>query len=203
MTAGEKDSASYNVTDTVGQTGAGPYGEYGVSNYFVGGGFQYIYQIEPFFFSISKLAIDFGSLAPGLHSTDTHTLTIGTGGAGGYKIYAYELHPLQDQSGSYQIPDTTCDASNCSETTATVWTNQAIPGFGFNLTGDDVASDFTNANYFRQFANAAAAEPMQVIMSSANVGTRQATVTYKAGISGSQAAGEYATGVVYVAVPSY
>lgn len=203
ITAGEKDSASYRVTDTVGQTGAGPYGEYGVSNYFVGGGFQYIYQIQPFFFSISKLNIDFGTLVPTLHATDSHGLTIGTGGAGGYTIYSYEQHPLRHQDGVYTIPDTTCDASDCDETTATVWSNQNIPGFGFNMTGDDIAADFTNANYYRQFADISSAEDMQPIMSSANVGTRQATVTYKAGIPGDQAAGQYSTSIIFVAVPTY
>lgn len=203
ITAGEKEGGDYRVTDTVGQTGAGPYGQYGTSNYFVGGGFQYIYQIEPFFFQISKLNIDLGVLAPTLHNTDSHGLIINTGGAGGYLIYAYEEHPLQHSDGNISIPDTTCDASDCDETTATTWTNQNIPGFGFNMTGDDVAADFTNANYFRQFADISNAENMQVVMSSDNVGTRQSTVTYKAGIAGDQAAGQYSTSIVFVAVPSY
>lgn len=203
ITAGEKEGGGFRVTDTVGQTGAGPYGEYGVSSYFVGGGFQYIYQIQPFFFQISKLNIDLGTLAPGLHNTDSHSLTINTGGAGGYLIYAYETHPLRHSDGIYQVPNTTCDASDCDETTASSWTDQMIPGFGFNMTGDDIAPDFINANYFRSFADISNAQSMQVIMSSANVGTRQSTVTYKAGIPGDQAAGEYATSVIYVAVPAY
>lgn len=203
ITAGEKSSASYNVTDTVGQTGAGPYGEYGVSNYFVGGGFQYIYQIDEFFFQISKLNIDFGTLTPGVHATDSHTLTITTRNQG-YQVYAFEEHPLRHSEGVYSIPDTTCDASTCDETTAGIWTNQSIAGFGFNMTGNDIPSDFVNSTYFRQFADNSTAEPMQVVMSSSSIANnRQATVTYKAGISGNQAAGNYATAVVYVAVPEY
>lgn len=203
MTAGEKSSASYNITDTVGQTGAGPYGQYGVSGYFLGGGFQYIYQIDEFFFRISKLSIDFGTLTPGIHSTDSHTLTISTRNQG-YRVYAYEEHPLQHSSGNYQIPDTTCDAGSCSESTAAIWTNQNTAGFGFNMTGNDIPAGFVNSTYFRQFANRAASEPMQVVMSSNTISNnRQATVTYKAGISGSQAAGNYETSIVYVAVPEY
>ncbi len=47
---------------------------------------------------------------------------------------------------------------------------------------------------------------MQVVMSSPNVtdpGGNEATITYKVGVAGSQAAGNYATNVVYVAVPGY
>lgn len=203
MTAGEKSSASYNVTDTVGQTGAGPYGQYGVSNYFIGGGFQYIYQIDEFFFQISKLQIDLGILAANTHNTDSHTLTISTRNAG-YQVYAYEEHPLEHTNGLYTIPDTTCDAGTCSQTTASLWQDTSIPGFGFNVSGDDTPIDFANVNYYRQFADRSNAEPMQVIMSSANNATNhQATVTYKAGIAGNQAAGTYNTAIVFVAVPSY
>ncbi|MEX0896122.1 MAG: hypothetical protein WDZ94_04290 [Patescibacteria group bacterium] len=202
MTAGEKEGGGYRVTDTVGQTATGPYGEYGVSNYFVGGGFQYVYQIQPFFFQISKLTIDFDTLAPSVHATDSHGLTIRTGGAAGYLVYAYEAHPLRHTGGVYTIPDTTCDASDCDETAATVWTDQDVAGFGFNMSGDDIPNDFVNGNYFRQFADITT-EEMQVVMSSENVGTRQSTVTYKAGMSGDQAAGRYTTNVQFVAVPGY
>ena len=203
MTAGEKSSASYNVTDTVGQTGAGPYGEYGVSSYFIGGGFQYIYQIDEFFFQISKLNIDFGTLTPGIHATDSHTLTISTRNQG-YRVYAFEEHPLRHSGGLYTIPDTTCDAANCDETTAGIWTTQNIAGFGFNMSGDDIPTDFVNSTYYRQFADDSTAETMQVVMSSSNIANnRQSTVTYKAGIAGNQAAGNYETAVVYVAVPEY
>jgi len=204
MTAGEKSGPSYNVTDTVGQTGAGPFGQYGSSTYFVGSGFQYIYQIDTFSFRISRVAIDLGELFVGSHNTGSHNLTITTRGAGGYSIYAYELHPLRHSTGSPNIPDTTCDSASCNQVTAGVWTNQSIPGFGFNITGHDIPADFIDSTYYRQFADNSAAEAMQKVMSSTNIASgRTGTVTYKAGISGSQAAGNYQTGVAYVAVPGY
>ena len=202
VTAGEKSSASFKVTDTVGQTGAGPYGQYGVSGYFVGGGFQYIYQIKNFRFSLSKLNINFGTLTPGVHVTDSHNIMINTR-SHGYKVYAYEARPLGLQGSAATIPDTTCN-SGCTTTAAGVWTTQTIPGFGFNVSGSGVPADFVDGTYFRPFANAAAAQPMQVVMSSPNIAINQtATMTYKAGITGSQTAGEYSTYVVFVAVPSY
>lgn len=204
ITAGEKNSSGYHLTDTVGQTGAGPFGQYGSSSYFVGSGFQYIYQIDAFKFTISDLSIDLGILTPGVHNIGSHSLAITTRGGYGYTIYAYEIHPLEHSSGLVQINDTTCDAGTCDETTAQTWIDENIPGFGFNINGDDIPSDFTNTNYFRQFADNSTAEPMKVVMSSPNIANnKNATVTYKAGATGSLAAGDYQTGVVYVAVPGF
>lgn len=205
VTSGEKESATYKVSDTVGQTGAGPYGQYGSSGYFVGSGFQYIYQIKQFSFTLSKMSIDLGLLATGAHNTDSHLATITTRGAGGYTVYAYETHPLLHQNNVDTIPDTTCDAGACDETTAGIWTDTDIGGFGFNADGSTAASDFLTTNHFRQFANDEAAESMQPVMTSNDIAIEdQATITYKAGLSsGSQVAGLYETNVVYVAVPGY
>lgn len=204
VTSGEKSSTNYNVTDTVGQTGDGPYGTYGSTTYFVGSGFQYIYQIGTFGFSISNLAIDLGELIIGTHSTGNNTLTISTKGAYGYTVYAFEEHPLRHSNGTHFIPDTTCDNGLCTQTLAQVWENGLIPGFGFNISGQDIVSGFTDTTYFRQFADRSNSEAMQAVMYSNNVGqNRQATVTYKVGITANQAAGNYQTDIVYVAVPGY
>lgn len=204
VTSGEKESTSYKVTDTVGQTFAGPFGQYGSSSYFIGAGFQYIYQIDTFAFSISAVDIDLGLLTPGIHNSASNVLTITTKGAGGYTVYAYELHPLRHSGGTTDIPDTTCDNGLCTEATATPWTNQNIPGFGFNAAGADVPADFVDATYFRQFADYESAEIMQPVMTDTTIAkNEQATITYKAGVSGLQAAGNYQTGVVYVAVPGF
>lgn len=204
VTAGEKSSTTYNVTDTVGQSFAGPFGQYGSSTYFVGSGFQYIYQIKPFHFSISDLNIDLGELAIDAFGTDSNVLSITTHGASGYTVYAYELHPLRHQNGSVDLPDTTCNAGTCTQTTAAVWTNSSVQGFGFNATGATVPADFIDGTYFRQFADREAGEPMQPVMDSNTIGESDtATITYKAAAQGTQAAGTYQTAVVYVAVPGY
>ncbi|HEX7017747.1 MAG TPA: hypothetical protein VF209_02470, partial [Patescibacteria group bacterium] len=204
VTSGEKESASYNVTDTVGQTFAGPFGAYGSSDYFIGAGFQYIYQIDTFAFSISDVDIDLGSLTPGAHNTASNTLRITTKGAGGYTVYAYELHPLRHSNGTNDIDDTLCDTGACSESNADPWTTLTVTGFGFNASGNDVPADFVDSTYFRQFADREDGETMQVVMSDDDIAdNEEATITYKAGVSGTQAAGDYQTGVVYVAVPGF
>ncbi len=204
ITAGEKESASYSVTDTVGQTGAGPYGSIGSGNYFVGGGFQYIYPLRDFEFSISSVTIDLGTLLTGSHSSRSHSLTVTTRGAGGYTVYARADHGLRRTGGSYIIPHTTCDAGDCTISHATAWTNQNVAGFGYTMTGQDIPTDFINATYFRPFADKSVSQAKQVVMGSTALALgHTATITYKAGISGTAEAGTYGTVVEFVAVPAY
>lgn len=204
MSSGRKTGASYVLSDTMGGLAVGPYGQYGSTNYFIGSGFQYVYQIDYFNFSISKLNIELGELFTGSFGTDSHTITITTTGASGYNVYAFENHPLKLSTGSETINDTTCDFSDCDETVAAAWTDPGQAGFGFNVSGTQAAADFINANYFRQFANNEASESMQQIMGSTNVALDStATVNYKASMPGNQAGGNYQTSIVFVAVPGY
>ncbi len=205
MAAGERGSASFSLTDTMGGLAVGPYGAYGSSGYFIGSGFQYVYQIDEFAFSISKLNIELGELFANSFNSDDQVLTVTTNGASGYSIYAFANHPLRLAADpSVVIPDTTCDAVNCNETVAGVWTDASKAGFGFNINGDDVMTDFVNVNYFRQFANNLTSEPMQKIMGSSEVALGStATVTYKASMPPDQQAGAYQTSIVFVAVPAY
>lgn len=204
VTAGEKSGPTYKVTDTVGQTGAGPYGTYGVSNYFVGGGFQYIYQIPEFEFSLSATNIDLGELIIGSHSSADHDMSITTRGAGGYTVYVIAQSPFTHQSGSTTIPFTSCDLGDCTITSATSWIQQSIPGFGYNMSGTNVPTDFSSSAMFRPFPDATQAQSPAVIMSSTEIANNDtATITYKAGIDATQAAGRYNTAVSFIAVPGY
>lgn len=200
MGAGLPNSSSYNLGVTMGQTAPGLYTS---TSYKVRAGFWYIKSIIPFSFSISDFSIEFGSLVPGTPSTLTNTLTVSAGGAGGYTVKASENKPLTSTSNN-TIPDTTCDAGGCSQTTAGVWSQNTTYGFGFNMSGNDIPADFIDSTYFRQFADRNAGESAQTVMSSANVGrSRQATVTYKVNVSNIQAAGNYQNILMFVATPTY
>ncbi len=198
--AGIPTSSNYRLDSSLGQNAAG---EFSSSGYRVKSGFQYIHSIIPFSFSISDIQKDFGVLVPNTPSTQTSTLTVSAGGAGGYSVKARENNPLSVTTGADIIIDTLCDTS-CSETAAAIWTSTTKYGFGFNMSGDDVAPDFTDATYYRQFADNSNSEAQATIMSSGNVGEgRTATITYKINISAVQPAGVYQNIITFTAIPSY
>lgn len=201
--AGEKSSDNYRLSDTLGQLAAG---EFSSSGYVIKAGFQYLRSIDPFRFSISNININLGTLIPNTPATATTTLTVSFGGAGQYQVTAAELGPMRRLSGTNIIPDTECDggANTCSENLAKPWVSNSAYGFGYNMTGDDIPSDFINSTYYRPFADRNADETPAVVMSSANVGrNRQATMTFKINISPIQPAGTYQTIINFVATPSY
>lgn len=203
IAAGDKSSTNYNLSDTLGQLAAGQFQSTG---YIVKAGFQYIHSIIPFSFSISNININLGTLAPNTPSTATTTLTVSFGGAGQYQVTTIEDGPLTTLSGASTIPDTQCNGGvdTCSETQAKPWTLNSAYGFGYNMTGDDVPSDFIDSTYYRPFPDRQQAESVQIVMSSANVGkSRQSTVAFKVNISVVQPAGTYQTVVNFVATPSF
>ncbi len=202
ITGGQKSSTSFKLTDTVGQTFQGRFDSTG---FVVKAGFQYIYSLIPFTFTISNLDLNFGSLVPGTPSLLTNLLTVTTGSAYGYTVKVIEDHPLRLSNGVVTIPDTPCDiASPCTQSDATPWTINTNYGFGYNIQGDDVdTADFVDNTYFRPFPVQDVDDPATV-MSRGSVATDSAaTVTYKINISGTQAAGTYQNNLQYIAIPSF
>lgn len=199
ITSGLKSSTSYSLTDTVGQTAAELFSSAGYS---VKAGFQYLYALYDFSFTISDLTIDFGSLTPSSFSTDTNVLTVSAPGQG-YSVATFATNRLTNNSGD-TIPDTTCNSGTCLENSAGVWTSTSSYGFGYNAAGPDVDSDFVDTTYFRPFPDLSLADSPEVLIQSAAAGqSRSATITYKVNISGSQASGNYSTQIVYIATPVY
>jgi len=198
--AGIPTSSHYGMSATIGQTAQGLATS---SGYLVKTGFQYIYSIIPFSFTISPISINFGDLLPQTPASASGTLTVSSGGAGGYEVKASENNPLKVSSSASTIPNTNCDTS-CTNTTAGVWSSTSRYGFGFNMSGQDIPADFSDLTYYRPFADRASSESPQVVMSSIYVGrARQSTVTYKVNISGTQPAGIYNNIITFTAIPSY
>ncbi|KKT43993.1 MAG: hypothetical protein UW64_C0009G0030 [Microgenomates group bacterium GW2011_GWC1_44_37] len=202
MTGGNKSSASYRLSDTVGQT---VQGQFNSAGYIIKAGFQYIQGLTPFTFTISNLDLNYGSLIPGTPSLLTNILTVTTGSAYGYTVKTLEDHPLRISNGVATIADTSCDlASTCTQSDATPWTVGTRYGFGYNIQGTDVdTADFVDSTYFRPFPIQDADQPATV-MSRVGIATASAaTVTYKVNISGTQAAGTYQNNIQYIAIPSF
>lgn len=203
IAGGKKNSDSYNLSDSVGQTAAG---EFQSTGYLVKAGFQYLHSIIPFTFSISETKINFGTLIPSSPQTATTTLTVSFGAAGGYQVTAIEEGPMRTFNNTSTIADTSCDggSNTCTESLAKPWTLSSAYGFGYNMSGNDIPSDFIDNTYFRPFPDRLQNENPAVVMSSTNVGrNRQATVTFKINVSSVQPAGSYQTVINFVATPSY
>lgn len=203
ITSGNKASANYKLSDTVGQTAAG---EFHSQGFIVKAGFQYIHSIIPFRFSISNTRIDFGTLVAQTPVTQSITLTVYFGGAGNYQVTVIEEGPMRTFSGENIIDDTSCNGGSdtCTEYLAKRWTLNTAYGFGYNMSGQDIPSDFIDSSYYRPFPNRLQNEPPAVVMTSNNVGkNRQATMTLKVNISPLQAAGSYQTVINFVATPSF
>ena len=199
---GKPTSSTYQLGVSLGQISPGLYSG---TNYKVKAGFQYVRTIIPFRFSISSVLIDFGSLSPTTPVTRTNTLTVSNGSAHGYSVTAIEDHPLTYLSNT--IPDTTCDAGNCTETTAAAWVNTLTFGFGYrcdNVTGTDCESGFSDSTFYKSFADKSKAKTPQTVMSGLNVGrNKEGQITYKVNISGTQAAGQYTNTLTYIATPTF
>lgn len=204
MTSGKPTGTNYKVSNTVGQISPGLYTG---TNYTVRAGFQYVYSLIPFRFSISSLFIDFGNLTPTNPVTRTNTLTISIGTANGYNVKAYENHSLLQPGSGNLIPDSTCDSGLCTETIASAWSNTLTYGFGYrcdNVSGTDCSTDFSTSTFYKQFANDTYGESPAAVMTGSNVGRNKSVqITYKVNISGTQPPGDYSNQIIYLAIPTF
>ncbi len=203
IAGGKKQSNNYSLSDSIGQIAAN---QFNSSGYIIKAGFQYLYSIYPFSFSISQTRINFGTIVPNNPQTEQTVLTVSNPSTHGYQVTAIEEGPMRTLNGGSSIPDTSCDGGGdtCNETLAKPWTLTSAYGFGYNMSGSDIPSDFINSNYYRPFPDHLNSESPAVVMTSNNVGkNRQATVTFKINISPVQPAGSYQTIINFVATPTY
>lgn len=216
---------TYNMSATLGQTAAGQFQSNG---YIVKAGFQYIYSVIPFTFSVSNIRADLGSLMPNTPATAAINLKVSFGGAGQFVVTAGEIGPFRNFE-NVPIPNTTCDGgiNTCSTTLAKTWTSSTAYGFGYGMSGQDIPADFINSTYYRPFADLTVPETPATVMQSTDVTqnlsptpnpsytpaplltgtprdtTHQSTLTFKANISPLQPAGSYNTVIHFVATPSF
>lgn len=212
--AGKSAGSGFSLNITSGETAPGLFSG---PNYKVRSGFQYISSIIPFSFTLSSILIDFGTLSPTNPVTRTQTLTVDNQSANGYIVTAIENHQLLVPASGALIPDTTCDAGTCTESTAAAWTSTLTYGFGYRCdsvsviyngatSNGCVAGDntfYSNPTYYKQFADASKSESAVTIMSGTSGRNQEATLTYKANISSAQPAGNYTNAITFVATPTY
>ena len=209
MVSGNTTSPDYKMGVTGGQTAPGLYSSLG---YKIRAGFQYIHSIIPFSFQISDIALAFETLtAQVLTNEKTLTLTVNSGSAGGYQITVQENDQLKSTSLT-EIPDTDCDpADSCDEQTeAGTWTENTTYGFGYNMTGTDVPTEFSG-NKFKRFPSSAdipTENPVKIMGLTPAEGhqagkDKEAVLTARINIDPIQAAGVYQNILTFTAIPTY
>jgi len=205
MVGGNTTSPGYKMGVTGGQTAPGLYTSTG---YKIKAGFQYIHSIIPFSFKLSVIALNFGTLNPEvLTNNQSLTLTVNSGSAGGYQVKVQENDPLTSTALS-NIPDTTCDTTDtCTQTDAGTWTQTTTYGFGYNMAGTDVPSEFSGSKY-KNFPDTPAESPVKIMGKTPVEGhqagkNKTATLNARINISNVQAAGTYRNILTFTAIPTY
>lgn len=167
---------------------------------------------SPFSVSLSSKTVDFGTLSP--TNPVIRTVNLSTNSpANGYSVIVFENKPLtailsagSDQTNEPFIPDTTCDEGNCGIENASIWINALTYGFGYrcdNAIGSDCDNSFAKTNFYKHFPNIASNDVPQVILSGTGLNKKEARVSYKVNISGSQAQNTYNNIITYIAIPNF
>lgn len=208
------DSIASSEAQLAATLGSQAADEFNRSGYIIKASSPSLNSIIPFTFSISNTTINFGMLQPNTPLINSNIkLTVELGGNGQYSVAAAQTTPLQTLAGDNRVDDTSCDGGNnsCTIKYAKKWQSNTAYGFGYNLLGDDIPSDFI-ANYYRPFVDMSSDNQPIEIMGGININkyvfnsdrnTKQATLTLKVNVSPIQAGGNYQTIISFVAIPSY
>jgi hypothetical protein len=207
MGSGNMTSPTNKLGVTTGQTAAGLFQSTGFR---IKSGFQYIYPLIPFAFSVSAVHLNFGSLTQNvLTNQQDLTLKIDDASAGGYQVTAYEMAPLTVLGTGTTIPDTTCDVgSPCTQAAVGTWSSNSTYGFGYTMTGTDVPSAFAGGTMFKRFAKNPPESPVQVMGNTPAGGlvpgkNKTAVMTMRINIGNLQPAGSYQNVIKFTAIPLY
>jgi hypothetical protein len=179
----------------------------------------------------SATSVPWGTISPTYASATHNTqqqVTVSTNAKSGYSVFIEENDQMgkdgntctgtDPSPGDYTfgtgtcIRDTVCQASACSQTTETDWTNMgSFVGFGFSLedqSGTDAVFEWDDGGTTfkaRQIADVTqGGETRAAIMTNAGpVSGSSAYVCYRIAISGLQPAGYYYNKVRYTAIPIF
>jgi hypothetical protein len=153
-------------------------------------------------------SVPFGFISPNIFYQGCQDLTVSTNAMGGYSLTVQEKYAMQTANGLYTIPDTTCDAGDCTVATATTWVMPTKYGLGhtcWNVSGSDCSSSFSNGTKFRSLGNIAAgtATTVPIMANTGPVATSVGRAKYRLSASPNQQAGTYSTIIMYTLTPTY
>jgi hypothetical protein len=103
--------------------------------------------------------VPFGTISPNTFYQGCQDLIVSTNAGGGYSVTVQESSAMKTADGRFVIPDTTCDAGDCTVATATTWVTPTKNGFGHtcrNQSGSDCNTAYANGTKFKPVPNVAA-----------------------------------------------
>jgi hypothetical protein len=120
-------------------------------------------------------AVPFGIIAPNTFYQGCQDLTVSTNAGNGYSVTVQESSAFQTADGRFTIPDTTCDAGDCTVATATTWVTPTNNGFGHtckNQSGSDCNPTYGNGKKFKPVPQIpTGTSPSQISFVQGNAGT--------------------------------
>jgi len=151
-------------------------------------------------------SVPFGIISPNAFYQGCQDLVVSTNAGNGYSLTVQESTAMMTAGGNFTIPNTTCDAGNCTLSTATGWTNPVNNGFGHtctNQTNHDCAATYSCGINFRPTANIANGDAAQTIMSSSTPATAKGRIKFRLSPGSAQPAGTYTTIITYIITGTY
>jgi hypothetical protein len=176
---GRSTSASYILTDTVGELDAD---EMSSTNYNLLAGFQNISEHPTFSFSVDTTSINLGNLSPTSVQTGTSTITTSTNAPFGYTTTIVEDGELRTSSN--------IDIDDVSDGAVTAGSEE----YGIALIGTD-----------RTFVDerAISTTPLSIASRSNWKNNSQVTVTHRASVASNTLSGSYSHVVTYVSTGNF
>ena len=157
----------------------------------------------------SPLAVPFGSMLLNTFKDASHQLTVSTNASGGYVVTTIENDQLsRDGLGTVTIPDTDCDAEDCTISSGTEWNTGSDNGFGYSLDNNDAAvipfEYNTSAATFRAkpFPVNGTDSPSRSLVAPRSP-TPKIYVCYRLGVGATQASGDYENQITYTATGTF
>ena len=146
----------------------------------------------------------FGSLELGVHNQLAQRLSCVTNAPGGYVVTAYEAGVMKNINTDTTIPDTTCNGTGCTPTTATAWdgVSSTLSEFGYTVTSLGATTAFSSPNFKPFGIGYANAQPI-MLNTKTPLTTESANVCYRITATTTQEAGDYEAKVIYTATATF
>ena len=152
-------------------------------------------------------SVDFGSLNLSAFNNLAQFIQCTTNAPNGYTIQTFQSGRLTMLGTTTTIPDTNCQGSSCSYSTAGAWTANTNSGFGYSLqvgtTSAGAVLGITTTGHYKAFGNGY--PQAQTILSRPNTptGTDSAYICYRITVSNIQPAGTYQNEINFIATATF